>query len=301
MAVPMLKAPHAPVDPRDARRARGWLDRRGLFAVPVSRLLVARLRVRDRVGYAFLVACVALAVPLVFLLGALRPRAGVDPGSPGQVRLTVGSSALVLALLATRWGSVRLVWRGDVRLTATVQRRVTRTVPVSWRALVGVRHLVLGAVMFGVALLEGVVMLFAPDRVARAGPLVFLAFLVAFGALSAALAVRFRYRPVFAYDPGSLLVDDALRTDDLRSVLCSPAPLMFAPAMLGLAATPFQVINSAVLLAAVVILYGQPPRRVPLPLVPPAPVAVSPAWPVAAGRDAEGRSANSPGTRSPAT
>jgi len=202
------------------RRARNWLRDHRLDIEPTP-LVVGRLEARRRGVRAEVVTDLVCMAGLI-AWGAVDSRSEqpvLDKISPigWIVIVTVG-------MLVGFWWQRRV----ERPLLAGCTTRAAHPTAAGPQRVLGRGHLRLAVAVYGGGLLLGTVLtIVAPPGTTRALAMVFLVGVAVLALLSAlALATTLR-RPSLAEDPESLLVDDALRTEDARRATV-PYPLVIA-------------------------------------------------------------------------
>ncbi|HEU5476164.1 MAG TPA: hypothetical protein VFV67_36530 [Actinophytocola sp.] len=190
-------------------RARCWLRRQRLEIEP-SPLVVGRLEARRRGARAEIVT--ELAGVIALLTWMFLVHGGDDPVTNQAWSIGI-IGIVVVGMLVGFWWQRRV----ERPLLAGHPTRAAHPAAAGVERVLGRAHLRAAVAVYGGGLLLGTALaMFAPPGTARGLALVFLAGVTVLGALSGlALATTLR-RPSLADDAESLLVDDALRTEDAR-------------------------------------------------------------------------------------
>ncbi|HET9142568.1 hypothetical protein [Actinophytocola sp.] len=199
------------------RRAREWLSGHRLDVEPTP-LVVGRLEARrrgKRAEFATDFVC-WIGIVVWMMLDGNDDRTIVD-----HLQMIVWILTLIAGMLIGAWWQRRL----ESPLLAGLRTRAAHPAAASLERVLGRGHLYAAVGIFGGGLVLGAALtVLAPSASTRSLALVFLSGVAVLGAAGAvALATTLR-RPALAEDPESLLVDDALRTEDARRAIW-PYPL----------------------------------------------------------------------------
>lgn len=212
----------------DLRRAGNWLAQHGAGDRAPSRLLAARLALRDRRQRIELGLLLALGTLLV---GFALLRKVVDIAiQVGERNLVAPVSLAALYLLASAgiWLLSRRQRAQEARIAARLPRRAARSAVEHPVAVLGGTYLVAAIITYvgGTGLGIGFALLSA-DPVDRALGLVFAVGTALVGAIAGVVAWEETRRPAVAEDDASLMADDLLRREDAHRV----APFTVAVAL----------------------------------------------------------------------
>lgn len=212
----------------DLRRAGKWLAQHGAGDRAPSRLLAARLAVRDRRQRAeqrLLLALAALLAGFVLLRQVVD--IAIQVGGRDLVA-PVSLAAFYLLTSAGIWLLSRRQRAREARIAARLPRRAARSAVEHPVAVLGGAYLAAASITYlgGTGLGLGFALLSA-DPVDRALGLVFAVGTALVGAIAGVVAWEETRRPAVAEDDASLMADDLLRRQDAHRV----APFTVAVAL----------------------------------------------------------------------
>lgn len=213
------------VDESAMDNARKWLARHGAPRREPSRLLAARLVARDlrsRTEVGLLVPLSGLIIAFALVREFLLP---LEFRVDGHNLLGVVQLAAFYVLMAgVSWWTSRVQRRSEQRVAAALPRRVAHSALASPFEVLGGAHLTAVTFTYAGGIGLGVGLALGGGHVAdRTIGLVFAIGTLAFGVITAVVAVEEVRRPALADDDESLAIDDVLRTEDAHRVLPFPA------------------------------------------------------------------------------
>ncbi|MBV9847884.1 MAG: hypothetical protein JOZ47_22860 [Kutzneria sp.] len=204
-----------------------WLARHQGFDLGPRELLLARLSLRQRVRRLQL----KITLPATIILAALYVVFLCMPPASSETNLPALGVYFALAMVLTiaTWFTAHCHRTGERHIARDLTARIARSEAVRLRTMLGPWTSTAVAVSYGGGLVVGgVAAVMASSQPDRITAVVFLIGLVVLGGMTALALKHVLHRPALAVDPGSLLADDLLRTEDARGLAAPLLPMLLA-------------------------------------------------------------------------
>ena len=208
----------------DLAAAAAWLDRHGMPEATRTPVLAARLAARQRVraGQSLILALLIIAAALAKAYDLISSES--DPAGSGRWLPLLVLTGCVTVLLLARWLLNGWLRRADRRIAGSLPRRVSHSVRLGWRVVLGWPYAAFTVATYAVAAALALGALAVDDAHLRFGATIVLISLVGVAVADAAGLRYVLARPVVAGDESSLTADAVMRIEDARELTVPSMP-----------------------------------------------------------------------------